>query len=269
MKKNVLIFSIFLCTLLLAACEGERTAYSDEKTSAQIEEVIIEAFTKWEHRFDKMNPEAKTKAGEKFVKECKALAEQNRDNLQAYGCLAEVYELYPSEEKNIKKKLEYVLKLTPKTAEDYMAMGSVKKYMGLYTEAKEYFEKAVSIKPESHFLNERAAYINFITKNDGGAGWLEYMNKAIEQSPKTAYYYMRRGILLDEEKKYEDALKDFRRAKELDNNMFSAFIMERAALANLGRYEQAIFLCRDKFFSFEEANKCVIYFRLLQKKSKG
>lgn len=69
---------------------------------------------------------------------------------------------------------------------------------------------------------------------------MEYFNKAIELSPKTARYYKGRGKLKARFEDYRGSIEDFTRAVELDKNFSDAFFNRGLSYLMLKEYKSAI-----------------------------
>jgi tetratricopeptide (TPR) repeat protein len=77
--------------------------------------------------------------------------------------------------------------------------------------------------------------INYYLETKQNDQAMEYLNRAVASEPKNPTYYYARGVLYDQGQKYDEAIEDYKKALELDNNYFDA-------LFNLGviYYNEAI-----------------------------
>ncbi len=72
---------------------------------------------------------------------------------------------------------------------------------------------------------------------EGGLGWV---NRALQIKPKSAEAYELRGRIRMEERKFEEAAKDFKQVIGLDPGLTTARLNLVTALLRLKRHEQAL-----------------------------
>lgn len=82
-------------------------------------------------------------------------------------------------------------------------------------EGKKYYEKAISLDPKSNLIKNNYAYRLAMAKVDLQTA-LSLINQALTNSPNQSNYLDTRGWVSFQMEKYEDALRDFLRAGELD-----------------------------------------------------
>jgi tetratricopeptide (TPR) repeat protein len=129
------------------------------------------------------------------------------------------------------------LKLGPGSAQALLRLGTVLKRQKRYTAAIAYLQKAVAIEPANPANSVELADAMYENGSAGGIGVLE---KAVSASPRSAAAQASLGILLGRDKRYEEAASHFRAALELDPSDDVTRLSLAKALLGLDRQAEAV-----------------------------
>lgn len=92
-------------------------------------------------------------------------------------------------------------------------------------------------KDDIQFLNQ---IINYYLQTEKYAEALDYLSKGIAENPNNPQYYALRGIIFDNQKKSDDARKDYEKALQLDpKNALGLFYLGRNIAATAGSMQDA------------------------------
>jgi MSHA biogenesis protein MshN len=105
------------------------------------------------------------------------------------------------------------VQLEPGSAQALFRLGAVLKHQKRYTAAIAYLQQAAAIEPANPANSVELAEALYENGSAGGIGVLE---KAVAANPRSAAAEASLGILLAREKRYEEAATHFRAALELD-----------------------------------------------------
>ena len=154
--------------------------------------------------------------------------------------IADVYINAPI--KNIQEAmtaLNQALKLEPKNAKIYLLMGDAylaQNNISSGTEANKQYEKAMELEPGSAAATLRIGKL-YGRSNPNLA--LDYYKKAIEKDPVFAPAYREKAEILFKAGRYNDAVADYKKFLELNNNM-SARVRYIGFLYQAKQYKEAI-----------------------------
>jgi len=152
-----------------------------------------------------------------------------------------------------------VIKLTPKTAEEYYEHGYAYFCMGKWKKAIKDFDKVIKLKPSfaASYFYRGLSYDNIGYYKEA----IKDYSKAIELVPKDPVLYNNRGTAYYFLRDYENALKDFNKAIEL-NPKKAVFYENRVRVyLRLSKNKEA---CKDSKTACT-LGKCKLYYLLMKK----
>ena len=137
------------------------------------------------------------------------------------------------------KNYDQAIKLNPHNAEYFYQRGFCLTLLDKQEEAFKDFDQAIKFSPNNanYHYAKGLAYYHF--KNNEEA--LKYFDQAIKLNPYISAYFNFRGkILCDCRNEYEKALKDFKKAVELDPNEADYYFEKGLAYYYLEKYKEAL-----------------------------
>ena len=138
--------------------------------------------------------------------------------------------------KDYNKALE--LDVDNENEEIYLMMGMAESGLNNKNAAKEYYDKALKIKPNYSEVYYQQGLLQSRNKKYEDA--LNYFNKAIKNNPKYNGVYFHRGITELKLKKYKDAIADFDKSIELKYREDLAYSARADAKGGMEDYQGAL-----------------------------
>lgn len=144
----------------------------------------------------------------------------------AYSKLGNVY----LERKNFKQAIYYyqkAIKIDPKFSDAYNNLGSAYGNQGDNLTSEKYFLKALSLNPKNETAKENVAYLqekiaaDYFEKNNYKQA-IFYYQKLLKQYPDSPEYYARIGLCNLQDKKFQEGLKNIKKALIIDPDSSTA-----------------------------------------------
>ncbi len=133
-----------------------------------------------------------------------------------------------------------------KTADDWLKEGFSLAANGSYEQALEAYDKSIQIDPNNElaWINKANVFLILNKTNDAIASYqkaLYITNQTREADPKNATLWSTKGLLLHNVGNYEESVRAFDNATNVDPNYEMAWKMKGVILASeLGRNEEAV-----------------------------
>lgn len=143
--------------------------------------------------------------------------------------------------RDFKKALDinqiFIVKYSP-SSEDYARSGLIKSYLGLGEESLIDYDKALSIDSENRFaLCNKSFQLNLLSRYDEA---IFYSNEALHYYPKCAYSYNNRGLAKIYLGRVEDGLKDLHYTIALDANYSYTYLSLGIYNLKMGDKQEAL-----------------------------
>jgi len=157
----------------------------------------------------------------------------------AYRWMAESWKAL-GEDKLASEAAQRAEALPARTALDYYMLGEYHAYQNQFEKALESFTQALNHQPD-HFLSFlRSGYcLRLLHRHDAGESML---TGAIALNSRAAYAYYLRGVIRQEQRKFDLALADFGKIAELNPQDALAYYAQGLLLKNKGDLAQAVAL---------------------------
>jgi tetratricopeptide (TPR) repeat protein len=148
-------------------------------------------------------------------------------------------QLQPKQVADLRGLIEVVKTLPPlPSTEDLLALGSAYYYMQQYEEAKNIYDKILSLNPsDPTILHSRGVTYGQLGKYDEA---LADFNRSLELRPDALGTLINRGNAYTELARYDEAFADLNRSLELDPDNPAAFNNRGNAYFRLERYDEAL-----------------------------
>lgn len=130
------------------------------------------------------------------------------------------------------------LALNPALAEAYSALGYVKLFNWNWTGAEQDFKRAIELNP--NYANAHNFYASFLIARGQVEGSIASSNRARELDPFSLSISAQRGFLLENARRYDEAIEQLRAVIAMDPNHYQAYWILGHTYAANRQFDQAI-----------------------------
>lgn len=149
---------------------------------------------------------------EKALNLINAAIDVNKDKIKFYYTRAYVYRMLKQFDMSL-KDYDHTIEHSPEDEFAYLKEGEIYRIKGDFDKSIEYFKKAIEINSEDTYAYNELGEM-YDEKNEYEKA-LFYYGKQIEIR-EDSYYLVNRGLLYKRLNRYEEALRDYQRASEID-----------------------------------------------------
>jgi len=130
------------------------------------------------------------------------------------------------------------LELDSALAEAHSALGNVKHYNWNWDAAEQEFKRAIELNP--NYANAHNSYASYLMSRGRTEEALAASNRARELDPLSLSISVQRGFLLENARRYDEAIEQLRRVIAVDQNHYQAHWMLGHTYAVNGQFDLAV-----------------------------
>lgn len=130
------------------------------------------------------------------------------------------------------------LEIDSTLAEAHSALGYVRHFNWSWTTAEEEFKRAIALNP--NYANAYNYYAGFLMSRGRVDEAIAASNRARELDPLSLAISVQRGFLLENARRYDEAIEQLQSVVALDQNHYQAYWMLGHTYAVSGRYDQGV-----------------------------
>ncbi|MGA2902272.1 MAG: tetratricopeptide repeat protein [Candidatus Korobacteraceae bacterium] len=135
------------------------------------------------------------------------------------------------------EQYEQIVKLDPKSVEDYLLLGRLYRQNDELLKAENAFKTAVQIQPDSE---EAVSTLAYLYNEEGDSNRALQVLNAIPETARTAKLYSALGYTYEQQKEYKQAVEAYRKSAQMDRDNLDAVRGLAQNLMNDGQTEAAL-----------------------------